>query len=142
MMYILLGVQIFNFLFYQITTLFDLYPLNNIRCDTRNEALRESLSGGLVMGFQIFATLYGNKMLLGISAFLAAVSLVAGFYLWWRPYFFGSDAWWTEIYNKKFRETIQILPQIKDNPSPPLERIIVHSLIFITFVLILRFLFE
>ena len=139
-MNILLTIQILNFLFYQITTLCDVFPLNNIRKDSAKEMLRESLSGGLAMGFQIFATLCGNKILLGISALLIGLSLLGGFYLWWRPYFFGSDAWWIEIYNKKFKETIQILPSIKDNPRPPLDRIIIHILIVITFILTLKLL--
>ena len=60
-------------------------------------------------------------------------ALLAGEYLnWWKHYFFQSSQEWLKTYNRIFKETIIVLPPIKNNPVPNFEHTILHSLTLVT----------
>lgn len=130
---IALFLQVIHLLYHQITTLFDLYPFNNIRSYTRKQQLIECVSCGITMGFPVIVTLFGGKILVGSALVCLGLLLIGEFLSWWQHYFFGPRDYWKEVYKNKFEETLQILPKIKNNPRPNLEHVILHSITVITF---------
>lgn len=123
--------QSIHLLYHQITTIFDLYPFNNIKSYTRTQQLLECVSCAFAMGIPVLATLFGGKVLAGVSVVLFVLLLMGEYFTWWRPYFFGPSELWKTVYNKKFKSTIIILPTIKDHPIPNLEHLILLSTFFV-----------
>lgn len=131
---ITLFLQTLHLAYHQITTIFDFYPFNNIRSYTKKQQIIECVSCGVTMGFPIIATFYGGKIMVGISVGLFVLLLIGEYLSWWRHYFFGPAEYWKEVYNRKFKSTIIVLPAIKDHPIPNLEHLILHVITVVTFV--------
>ena len=132
---IVLFFQFIHLVYHQFTTLFDLYPFNNIRSYSKKEQLLECGVNALFMGFPVVAMLLQNNILIWISAWCYLFTLVAEYFSWWRGYLFEATTKWQEAYEKKFKETIVILPAIKNNPIPNLEHTILHGLTFVSALL-------
>ncbi|MBS1988095.1 hypothetical protein JST56_03805 [Candidatus Dependentiae bacterium] len=133
--------QVFHLVYHQVTTIFDLYPFNNIKSYTRKQQLLECGSCAFAMGIPIFATLFGGKIMAGVSVVLFILLLMGEYFTWWKPYFFGPTELWKTVYNKKFKSTIIILPAINDHPIPNLEHLILHSITVVTFILTVKYFF-
>jgi len=129
MLYIALVLQVFSVVYHQITTNFDLFPLNNVRHFTPKERLKEAVSSGLVM--TIPPILLIAAVALHING-LAYASACTSFFLfigasltWWPPYLVGKAfKWaamgedWNELHSRTFEQTIIILPKYKRTPAP------------------------
>ncbi|WP_238015239.1 hypothetical protein KZZ52_55030 [Dactylosporangium sp. AC04546] len=127
--------------YHLVTTLVDLYPLNNVRDARRSEQRTEVLTNAPVMALP--------AVLLGLAAALSLPALgyvaggvelliaLGGLTLWWMPYLAGVTApWatagtgvtWAELHARTYASTIIVLPRIGDRPRPNLEHMILHGL--------------
>ena|SRR6478672_9097009 len=129
---ITLGAQLLLVTYHQATTLFDLYPFNNVRDYTIKERLTEGLINGttMIMPFVGFYCHVSWMMMAAIIIYPAL--LIAEYFNWWKPYFFGASVPWQKVYDRLFRNTIIVLPPLKKNPVPNLEHMILHGLTLIT----------
>jgi hypothetical protein len=132
---IVIGFQLLLVIFHQLTTLIDLYPFNNIRSYTIKERLIECLVNGSIMLVPVIGHLLQIKWMITSSLVIYPVLLIGEFLNWWRYYFFGPTKDWRSIYDRLFKETIIILPPIKNHPIPNLEHTILHGITLITTVL-------
>ncbi|WP_027346896.1 hypothetical protein [Hamadaea tsunoensis] len=128
--------------YFVVTTLVDLYPLNNVRDARRAEQRTEILANAPVMTLP--AVLLALAAAISSPAFgyaagaLEALIVAGGLILWWMPYLAGRTApWatagtgvtWSELHSRTYAQTIIVLPRIGDRPRPNLEHMILHSLI-------------
>jgi hypothetical protein len=128
--------------YFTVTTLIDLYPLNNVRSAKRSEQITEVSVNGPIMALP--------AVLLGVAAAssLPALGYVAGtiellvgaggLLLWWLPYLTGTavpwatagtDVSWPELHARTYAQTLIVLPRIGDHPRPNVEHMILHGLI-------------
>jgi len=127
--------------YFLVTTLVDLYPLNNVRDARRSEQRTEVAINAPVLALP--AVLLGlaavwHRPALGYAA--GSVELLAaagGVALWWMPYLTGITApWatagagvtWRELHARTYARTLIVLPRIGDRPRPNLEHMILHAL--------------
>ena len=115
-------------LFHQATTLFDLYPFNNVRPYTLKERLVECCVNGILMAAPVLGFALQLKWLMAASLVIYPVLLIGEYLSWWRPYFFGASEGWQKVYDHLFKNTIVVLPGIKNNPVPNLEHTVLHLL--------------
>lgn len=142
-------------LYHQLTTLVDLYPLNNIREATRRERLTESLVNGPLMLMP--AVLLGVAALLHRPpfAFAAAglewVTVAGGLALWWLPYLtgwrvpfstVGTRESWKNLHARTYAQTIIIVPALHGRPRPNLEHMLLHALMLVAAVICLLYAFS
>ena len=128
--------QLSLLIFHQATTLFNLYPFNNVKGYSLKERLVECIVNGTMMAVPL-AGFYFHVQWMMVSALIIYPALLVGEYLsWWQPYFFGATEAWQKMYDRLFRNTIIVLPHIKNHPVPNLEHVILHGLTLITSVII------
>ncbi|WP_018617304.1 hypothetical protein [Segetibacter koreensis] len=125
---IVIVFQLVLLLFHQATTLVNFYPFNNVRNYTIKERLLECFVNGVIMAVPVIGWVFRIKWMVTASLFIYPV-LLAGEYLnWWKHYLFNPTEEWIKTYDRIFKETIIVLPPIKNNPIPNLEHTILHSL--------------
>lgn len=131
-----LAIQIVTLLYHQVTTLFDFFPFNGIRYYTVKERRKEALINGITMLIPIFLTLTNKPIFIGIGAVIWMLVVVGAFLNWWLPYTTGISVYkmpnnetWPQVHERIFAETIIILPRIKNNPTPNVEHMILHTFI-------------
>lgn len=129
-----LSFNILHLAYHQITSQIDFYPFNNIRHYTRKERLLEVLVNGLFMVFPVIAMLMNNPTMIQISCWILGLIIIGEFLSWWRHYFFSPTKSWQETYDRIFKETIKVLPPIKNNPIPNLEHCILHTITVLSFI--------
>jgi hypothetical protein len=134
-----LSLNILHLAYHQITTQIDFYPFNNIRHYTLKERLLEVSINGLFMIFPVVALLLDNSVMIQISCWILGSIIIGEFLSWWRHYFFGPTQSWQETYDRIFKDTIKVLPPIKDNPIPNLEHCILHSITILSFLTTLMY---
>jgi hypothetical protein len=132
---IVIGSQLFLLLFHQCTTLVDLYPFNNVRSYSLKERAIECLVNGSIMLLPALGFIFHIQWLMITSLLVYPVLLAGEFMSWWRHYFFGATECWQKMYDRLFKETIIVLPPIKNHPVPNLEHTILHGLTLITTIL-------
>ena len=139
MLYLVVLLQIVHLVYHQVTTLVDFYPFNNIRAIPLRMRLIESGVNLVTMGFPIVAFLSGDRGWMKAGLFFYGFLLFGEFMSWWRHYLFGPTPEWRAMYDSSFKETIKVLPAIKDHPVPNLEHTILHGLSLITFLVSLGY---
>jgi hypothetical protein len=122
-------------LFHQATTLFDLYPFNNVRTYTLKERLLECGVNGALMALPLVGSLFRVEWMTNVALLIYPVLLLGEYLAWWRHYFFGPTEAWKKTYNRLFKNTIIVLPPIKNHPVPNLEHTILHSLTGLTAII-------
>ena len=128
-------VQVLLLVFHQLTTLVDLYPFNNVRQYTLKERVTECLVNGAIMVMPVIGFAVHIQWLM-IASLVIYPALLLGEYLnWWQHYFFGPSAAWQETYNRLFKQTIIVLPPVKNHPVPNLEHCILHGLTLVATVI-------
>ncbi|WP_207492081.1 hypothetical protein [Aridibaculum aurantiacum] len=136
----LIVLQILLFLYHQVTTLFDLFPLNNVRDYSLKERLEECLVNGLIMAIPPAGLLLNIEWMIKAALVIYPLLLLGAYLSWWRPYLFGPTPQWKEIYDRIYETTIKVLPPIRNHPIPNLEHSISHMLmLLITVVTYLHF---
>lgn len=131
-----LAIQIITLFYHQVTTLFDFFPFNGIRYYTVKERRKEAFINGITMLIPIFLTLTHKPILIGIGAVIWMLVVVGAFLNWWLPYTTGVSVYkmpnnetWSQVHERIFAKTIIILPRIKNNPTPNVEHMILHTFI-------------
>jgi hypothetical protein len=127
--------------YFLVTTLVDLFPLNNVRDAKRSEQLTEVAVNAPVMTLP--AVLLGLAAGLGmpplgyIGGAVELLAAIGGLVLWWMPYLAGVTApWatagtgvtWSELHERTYARTLIVLPRIGDRPRPNVEHMILHAL--------------
>ncbi|WP_412541024.1 hypothetical protein R8Z50_35535 [Longispora sp. K20-0274] len=128
--------------YFLVTTLVDLYPLNNVRGARRSERLAEVKINAPVMALPAL-------LLAGAAAFrlpflgyaagaLESLVVLGGLLLWWLPYLAGvtvpwattsAEVSWADLHGRTYARTLIVLPRIGDRPRPNVEHMILHALI-------------
>ncbi|MEV0629516.1 hypothetical protein ACI2LC_44665 [Nonomuraea wenchangensis] len=128
--------------YFVLTTLVDLAPLNNVTAATRREKTIEVTVNAPVMTLPAVLMLAAAAMHTPIPAYAAAgleiLIVVGGLALWWLPYLAGVTVpWatagtgetWAQLHARTYAKTIIVLPRISDRPRPNLEHMILHALL-------------
>lgn len=128
--------------YFLLTTLVNLYPLNNVRDANRRERIAEVLVNAPIMTLPAVLLATASAAALPALGYVAgAVELlvaVGGLALWWMPYLTGVTVpWatagthisWSELHARTYAHTIIVLPRIGNRPRPNLEHMILHALI-------------
>jgi hypothetical protein len=128
--------------YFAVTTLVDLFPLNNVRDAKPSDQRAEVAINAPVMAMPAILLGLGATFSLPVLGYVggAVESLVAagGLLLWWLPYLAGrtvpwatagTGSTWTELHARTYAKTVIILPRIGDRPRPNLEHMILHALI-------------
>jgi|HubBroStandDraft_5_1064220.scaffolds.fasta_scaffold424809_2 hypothetical protein len=137
-------------LYFLVTTLFDVRPLNNVRDSTPAEKRQEVIINLPLMAapgvLLAIGGAVGNPWPGYAAITVQAIILLGGLSLWWMPYLAGitvpwatagTGATWQELHERTYAQTIIILPRIADRPRPNLEHMILHSIILAGLVLAL-----
>lgn len=129
-----LGTQLVLLTYHFTTTVFDFFPFNGARFMTAKEKLLEVSTNDVLMalspvgfichlhGLMIFGVVYYGVLFFGEIA------------TWGLPYAFGAKPRWRDYHARVYAQTITILPQIGDHPTPNLEHMIINFLTLITAV--------
>src|SRR3954451_1286952 len=120
--------------YFLVTTLVDLFPLNNIRDAKRSEQLTELPPNAPTMTLPAVLLGLSAALHLPVLGYLAgAVELliaIGGVVLWWMPYLvgvaapwatMGTGATWSELHARTYAHTLIVLPPISDRPRPNVE---------------------
>lgn len=139
---IAVALTVLAVLYFMITTLADLYPLNNVRDSTSNEKQTEVAVNAPIMLVPAVLLIIAVATGLGGFGYAAGVMemLIAagGLALWWPPYLVGRTVpWatagtgvtWPELHARTYAKTIILLPELGDRPRPNLEHMILHALV-------------
>jgi hypothetical protein len=134
--------------YFLVTTLFDLRPLNNVRDATLAEKRQEVAINLPIMAVPIallaIGAAVGNPWPGYFAVAMQAVLLTGGLSLWWMPYLAGITVpWatagtgtsWQELHERTYAQTIIVLPRIGGRPRPNLEHMILHSIMLAGLVL-------
>jgi hypothetical protein len=132
MYFITLVTQLLLVAYHQATTLFDLYPFNNVRDYSVKERLTECLINGITMIMPFIGFYLHVAWMMMAAIIIYPALLIAEYFNWWQPYLFGASEPWQKVYDRLFRSTIIVLPAVKKNPVPNLEHLILHGLTLIT----------
>jgi hypothetical protein len=62
-----------------------------------------------------------------------ALTLASAIFMWWIPYFRGTDSKTKQEYLDMYRGTLHVLPARGDNPRPNLLHLCFHALFVVTF---------
>jgi hypothetical protein len=127
--------------YFVLTTLVDLYPLNNVRDAKRSEQVTEVAVNAPVMALP--AVLLGLGLALGVPSLgyiggtIELLAVAGGLILWWMPYLMGVTApWatagtgvsWAELHARTYARTLIVLPRIGGRPRPNVEHMVLHAL--------------
>ena len=133
---------VFNMLhlgYFLLTTNINLFPFNNIKSFTLKQRLLEGAIHDTLMLYSVIALLVNNKVMILIAVCYLGFLLIGEYLSWWQYYLFGPTEKWKTFYDKVFKDTIKILPAIKDNPIPNLEHCILHLVTLITLIVTLMY---
>jgi hypothetical protein len=135
-------------IYFLVTTLFDVRPLNNVRAATPAEKRLEVAINLPVMAVPGALLAIGAAVSNPWPGYAAvavqAIILLGGLSLWWMPYLAGltvpwatagTGASWQELHERTYAQTVIILPRIADRPRPNLEHMILHSIMLAGLVL-------
>jgi hypothetical protein len=125
--------------YYVSTMSLDMFPYNNIRAYSTKKRFIAITIHGLLMIFSLLALLSGSRRLIGLAIIYLGIVLIGEFLSWWVPYFFKPSQKRKDFYNKYFKDTIKILPRIKNNLVPNLDHCIFQLLTFVTLLIILKY---
>lgn len=123
-----IAIQLLLLVYHQLTILVDVYPFNNVRHYTIKERITECAVNGVVMLLPVIGFAANIRWLMTASLVIYPVLLTGEYVSWWHPYFFGPSVAWQQTYNRLFKQTIIVLPAIKNHPVPNLEHCILHGL--------------
>lgn len=151
---IALGLAIGSLVYYELTTLIDFYPLNNVRGSTLTERSTEAVINGiplLVAAILIALSAFpAVKWMAFVAVGIIGILAIMGLLLWWLPYLADVTVpWatvpgttWAELHARTYAETIIVVPPIGSRPRPNLEHMILHALFLGTAGVALAFALE
>lgn len=133
--------------YFAVTTLIDLYPLNNVRAASRRERTIEVAVNGPIMLAPAVLLVVGRGTGLAVLGYLGgvieALVVVGGLALWWLPYLVGRTVpWatagtggsWSELHARTYAHTLIVLPPLRGRPRPNVEHLLLHGLLLVAAV--------
>lgn len=128
--------QVILFLYFEVTTLINLFPWNDLSKYSLREKLLEAISNGItiIVGLILFITKI--KWLMIISVLIWCLFLLMQVITWWMPYLTGKHLkqFSRELYDTHFQRTIKFLPPIKDHIVPDAQHNVLQILSLATFI--------
>src|SRR5258707_15735538 len=97
MLRIALTLQIVQLAYNQIFTLFDFFPFNGVRFNSRRERLAEAVSNFVPMALPPIGFILRRPALMEIGGLCCFILLAGECATWWFPYFFGPSPKWRAI---------------------------------------------
>lgn len=131
-----LALQILLFLYFEVTTLVHLYPWNDLSKYSFKEKVIEATTNGAMIILSIGLFITKIKWLMIISIIFWFVFLIMQLINWWMPYLTGKHLkqFPRSLYETHFKETIKILPPIKNNIVPDAQHNVLQLLTLATFI--------
>ena len=133
-----------SLVYYELTTLVDFFPFNNVRDSPPAERSMEALINGIPLlagGILIaLSSIPAVRWLAYVAAAILGIVAIMGLLLWWLPYLADVTVpWatvpgttWAELHARTYAETVIVVPPIGDRPRPNLEHMILHALLLVT----------
>jgi len=131
-----IALQILLFIYFEVTTLVDLYPWNDLRKYPLQEKLLEATVNGLIILIAIALFVTNIKWLMIVSIIIWLVHFIMQLLTWWMPYLTGKHLkqFSRTLYDTYFRETIKILSPIKNHIIPDAQHNVLQLLSLVTLV--------
>src|SRR5690625_3756095 len=123
-------LQVLLFIYFEVTTLINLFPWNDLSKYSYRERVVEAAVNGItiIIGFALFITKV--MWLMAISVAFWFVFLLMQLMTWWMPYLTGKHLkqFPRELYDSHLRETLKILPPIKNHIIPDAQHNVLQVL--------------
>jgi hypothetical protein len=115
-----LSLRILLFLYFEITTLVNLYPWNDLSKYSYKEKMIEATVNGAIIIFCLGLFITQIKWIMAISVVFWLVFFLMQLLNWWMPYLTGKHLkqFPKIVYDTHFKNTIKLLPPIKDHIIP------------------------
>jgi hypothetical protein len=126
---IVLGI--ITFVWFELTTVVDLKPLNNVAAYTKREVWLEASVNAAILALVLVLTATGNP---ATAAWIVGVWLGVQLLTWYPAYLTGRPRGQAEDLIRHHAGTICVLPAIKDHPNVPVHQLILQLLSAALFV--------
>lgn len=135
------SLQMLLFVYFEATTLINLFPWNDLSKYSSKEKLLEATVNGIVIIIGVAMFVSKIKVFMVISVVFWFVFLFMQLLTWWMPYLTGKHLkqFPRELYDTHFQRTLKILPPIKDHIIPDAQHNVLQILTLITFIASLIF---
>lgn len=129
-------LQLLLLLYFEAITLLNLYPWNDLSKYTFKEKVIEATVNGAIIIFNAGLFTTKVKWLMMISIVFWFLFLLMQLLTWWMPYVTGKHLkqFRRTLYDTHFKETIKLLPPIKDHIIPDAQHNVLQFLTLITFI--------
>jgi len=129
-------LQLLLLLYFEAITLLNLYPWNDLSKYSLREKLIEATVNGAIIIFNAVLFITKVKWLMMISVVFWFFYLLMQLLTWWIPYLTGQHLkqFPRTLYDTHFRETIKLLPPIKDHIIPDAQHNVLQILSLITLI--------
>lgn len=129
-------LQLLLLLYFEAITLLNLYPWNDLSKYTFKEKVIEATVNGAIIIFNAGLFTTKVKWLMMISIVFWFLFLLMQLLTWWMPYVTGKHLkqFPRTLYDTHFKETIKLLPPIKDHIIPDAQHNVLQFLTLITFI--------
>lgn len=138
MNFFILGIVLFIvlFIYFEVTTLINLYPWNDLSKYTKKEKVIEAVVNGLFICTGLVLFISTIKWLMIMSVIAMFIHLLSQLLTWWLPYLTGKHLkqFPKSLYETHFTNTIKVLPRIKDHIIPDAQHNVLQFLTLVTFI--------
>lgn len=127
--------QILVFLYFEVTTLVNIYPWNDLSKYSKQEKIIEATVNGFIIILCLGLFITQIKWLMIISVVFWFVFLLMQLLTWWMPYLTGKHLkqFSKAQYETHFKNTLKLLPPIKDHIIPDAQHNVLQIISLITF---------
>ncbi|QKG85492.1 hypothetical protein GXN76_14200 [Kroppenstedtia pulmonis] len=131
------ALQVLLFIYFEVTTLFNLYPWNDLSAYSFREKIIEASVNGAVIILNLVLFISGITWLMIISVVFWFVYLLMQLLIWWMPYLTGKHLkqFPKTLYDTHFRKTVKWLPPIKEHIIPDAQHNVLQLITLATFIL-------
>ena len=137
-------MQVLLFIYFEITTLVNLFPWNDLSKYSTREKVIEATTNGVVIITGIVLFLTKVNWLMTISVIIWFIFLFMQLLVWWMPYLTGKHLkqFPRELYDTHFQRTVKFLPRVKNHIIPDAQHIVLQTLSMATLVMCVAVLFQ
>ncbi|HLS34706.1 MAG TPA: hypothetical protein VK061_00545 [Bacillota bacterium] len=128
--------QIILLVYFEVTTLINLYPWNDLSKYTRKEKITEATVNGITIIIGITLFISKKPVLMVIATIFWFLFLLVQLLNWWMPYITGKHLkqFPRELYDSHFQDTLKILPPIKEHIIPDAQHNVLQFLSLEVFI--------
>lgn len=128
--------QIILLVYFEVTTLINLYPWNDLSKYTRKEKITEATVNGITIIIGITLFISKKPVLMVIATIFWFLFLLVQLLNWWMPYITGKHLkqFPRELYDSHFQDTLKILPPIKEHIIPDAQHNVLQLLSLEVFI--------